>query len=45
MSELNPILYPKAAMDQWFGSGATRSSYNLDEFGKLIEPTYQVYEN
>lgn len=45
MSELNPILYPKAAMDQWLGSGAARSSYNLDEFLKLIEPTYQVYEN
>ena len=45
MSESNPILYPKAAMDQWFGSGAAKSSYTLDEFLKLIEPTYQVYED
>ena len=45
MSESNPILYPKAAMDQWFGSGATKSSYNLDEYLELIEPTYQVYED
>ncbi len=45
MSESNPILYPKAAMDQWFGSGATKSSYNLDEYLELIEPTYQEYED
>ena len=32
-------------MDQWFGSGATKSSYNLDEYLELIEPTYQVYED
>ena len=44
MSESNPILYPQAAMDQWLGSGATQSSYTLEEFGKLIGPTYQVYE-
>lgn len=45
MSESNPILYPRAAMDQWLGSGAAKSSYTLDEFLKLIEPTYQVYED
>lgn len=45
MSESNPILYPRAAMDQWLGSGATKSSYTLDEYLKLIEPTYQVYED
>ena len=45
MSESNPILYPRAAMDQVLGSGATKSSYNLDEYLKLIEPTYQLYES
>ena len=45
MSESNPILYPRAALDQWLGSGAAKSSYTLDEFLKLIEPTYQVYED
>ena len=44
MSEPTHILYPRAAMNQWLGSGATQSSYNLDEYLKLIEPTYQVYE-
>ena len=44
MSEPAYLLYPRAAMNQWLGSGATQSSYNLDEFLKLIEPTYQVYE-
>ena len=44
MSEPTPILYPRAAMDQWHGSGATKSSYTLDEYLELIEPTYQVYE-
>ena len=39
MSGSNPILYPRAAMDQWLGSGASKSSYTLDEFRKLIEPT------
>lgn len=32
-------------MKQWLGSGAPQSSYNLDEYLKLIEPTYQVYED
>ena len=45
MSESNPILYPRAAMDQWLGRGAAKFSYTLDEFLKLIEPTYQVYED
>nr|WP_305135305.1 hypothetical protein [uncultured Acetatifactor sp.] len=45
MGESNPILYPRAAMAQWLGSGATRSSYTLDEYLELIEPTYQVYES
>lgn len=45
MSESNPILYPRAAMDQWLGSGAAKSAYNPDEYLKLIEPTYQVYED
>ena len=45
MSESNPILYPKAAMAQWLGRGATRSFYHLDEYLQLIEPTYQVYED
>ena len=45
MSESNPILYPKAAMDQWLGSGAAKSSYTLDEYLELIGPTYQVYED
>ncbi len=45
MSESKPVLYPRAAMEQWLGSGAPQSSYNLDEYLKLIEPTYQVYEN
>ena len=45
MSESKSILYPRAAMEQWLGSGATQSSYNLDEYLKLIEPTYQVYED
>ena len=44
MSESNPILYPRAAMNQWLGSGAPQSSYTLDEYLQLIEPTYQVYE-
>ena len=44
MSESNPILYPRAAMNQWLGSGASQSSYTLDEYLQLIEPTYQVYE-
>lgn len=44
MSESNRILYPRAAPEQWIGRGASQSSYNLDEFLKLIEPTYQVYE-
>ena len=44
MSESNRILYPKAAMERWLGSGAAQSSYTLEEFGKLIEPTYQVYD-
>ena len=44
MSESDRILYPKAALKQWLGRGAPQSSYNLDEFLKLIEPTYQAYE-
>ena len=44
-NQIDPILYPRAAMDQWLGSGAAKSSYTLDEYLKLIEPTYQVYEN
>ena len=31
-------------MDQWLGGGSAKSSYTLDEYLKLIEPTYQVYE-
>ncbi|EOS62538.1 hypothetical protein [Oscillibacter sp. 1-3] len=44
MSESNRILYPRATLEHWLGRGASQSSYNLDEFLKLIEPTYQVYE-
>lgn len=44
MSESNPILYPRAALEQRFGRRAPQSSYNLDEYLELIEPTYQVYE-
>ena len=44
MSESDRILYPRAALKQWLGCGAPQSSYNLDEFLKLIEPTYQAYE-
>lgn len=44
MSGSDSVLYPRDAMDQWLGSGALRSSYTLDEYIKLIEPTYQVYE-
>ena len=44
MSESDRILYPRAALKQWLGHGASQSSYNLDEFLKLIEPTYQAYE-
>lgn len=44
MSESNSILYPKAALEQWLGKGAQQHSYSLEEFGKLIGPTYQVYE-
>ena len=32
-------------MDQWLGSGAAKSSYNLDEYLELIEPVYRVYED
>lgn len=32
MGESNPILYPRAAMDQWLGRGAAKSSYTLDEY-------------
>lgn len=45
MGELNPVLYPRDAMNQWLGTGAAKSSYTLDEYIKLIEPTYQVYED
>ena len=44
MSESNPILYPRATLEQWLGRRAPQSSYNLDEYLKLIEPTYQAYE-
>ena len=44
MSESTPIFYPKAALEQWFGKKAQQHSYSLEEFGELIEPTYQVYE-
>ena len=44
MSESDRILYPRAALKQWLGHGASQYSYNLDEFLKLIEPTYQAYE-
>ena len=44
MNESTPILYPQAALDQWLGKGAQKHSYSLEEFGKLIGPTYQVYE-
>ena len=30
--------------EQWLGKGAQQHSYSLEEFGKLIGPTYQVYE-
>ena len=45
MNGSDSILYPKAAMDQWLGSGVSKSSYTLEEFRELIEPTYQVYED
>ena len=45
MSGSDSILYPRAAMDQWLGSGVSKSSYTLEEFRELIEPTYQVYED
>ena len=44
MSESTPIFYPKAALEQWFGKKAQQHSYSLEEFGELIKPTYQVYE-
>ena len=44
MSESTPIFYPKAALEQWLGKKAQQHSYSLEEFGELIKPTYQVYE-
>ncbi|MDE6455500.1 MAG: hypothetical protein K2L38_06285 [Dysosmobacter sp.] len=43
MSEPNQILYPRAALKNWLGGNSHRS-YTPEEFRRLIEPTYHVYE-